>query len=274
MSAARIELLADADRRGGWLLLADRIRQSYVDMDDPTYLDFEYARALGDIVDALPAGPLAVTHIGGGAMMLARYVAVTRPGSPQIVLEPDAEVTALVRAKLPLPRGARVRVRPVGGRAGLAELRDGSADVIILDAFQGGRVPADLGTVEFFTDAARVLRADGLMLANIADGPALGYARRVVAALSTVFAHGLLIADPAVLRGRRFGNVELAASAAPLPIAAAQRSAARAIFPRRVVAGADLVELVGDARPARDADALRSPAPPEETWRVALSDSD
>jgi hypothetical protein len=74
-----IELLADENRPGGWLLLIDRIRQSYVDLDDPTYLDFEYMQAFADVLDALPEGPLAVTHVGGGGLAFARYVAATRP---------------------------------------------------------------------------------------------------------------------------------------------------------------------------------------------------
>ena len=44
-----VELLADSDRPGGCLLLMDRIRQSYVDLDDPTYLDFEYMQAFADV---------------------------------------------------------------------------------------------------------------------------------------------------------------------------------------------------------------------------------
>src|SRR5690349_20604044 len=108
----RVELLADADRPGGWLLTIDWIRQSYVDLDDPTYLDFENVHAFADVLDALPAGPLAVTHVGGAGCTLARYVAATRPVSPQIGLEPDTAVTELVRARLPLPRGHRIRIRP------------------------------------------------------------------------------------------------------------------------------------------------------------------
>src|SRR3954454_12398809 len=118
------ELLADADRPGGRLLTVDRIRQSYVDLDDPTYLDFEYVQSFADVIDALPPGRLAVTHVGGGACTLARYVAATRPGSPQIVLEPDSDLTALVRSRLPFDRDARIRIRPVGGREGVAGLRD------------------------------------------------------------------------------------------------------------------------------------------------------
>ncbi len=159
--SGRAELLADADRPQGWLLLLDRIRQSYVDLDDPTYLDFEYTRILADVLDALPPGPLTVTHVGGGAFTLARYVAATRPGSAQLVLEPDDSLTTFVRSRLPLRRGSRVRVRAADGRAGIRALRPGSADVVVLDAFSGGRVPADLTTTQAMSDIARVLRIDG-----------------------------------------------------------------------------------------------------------------
>ncbi|HLY33857.1 MAG TPA: fused MFS/spermidine synthase, partial [Jatrophihabitantaceae bacterium] len=204
-SSGSAELLADLDRPGGWLLLLDRIRQSYVDLDDPTYLDFEYIQAFADIVDALPAGPLAVTHVGGGAATFARYIAATRPGSPQIVLEPDEALTALVRRRLPFARGARIRVRGVDGRSGVAALGDDSADVLAVDAFLGGRVPAELTTVEFVADVARVL-GDGVVLMNVADGAPGLFVRRMAATLRTAFGHVAVTADPAVLKFRRFGN--------------------------------------------------------------------
>lgn len=262
------ELLADADRPGGWLLLLDRIRQSYVDLDDPSYLDFEYVQAFADVLDALPPGPLAVTHVGGGACTLARYIAATRPGSPQIVLEPDAALTSLVRARLPFARGTRVRIRPVGGRAGVAALAVASADVLVLDAFHGGRVPAELTTAEFVADVARVLRPSGVLLVNIADGPPGVFVRRLVSTLCAGLPSALLIADPAVLKRRRFGNVVLAASRGELPVATVTRAASGAAFPRRVVSGPELVTFAGGAPPLTDAHPLRSPQPPEEMWRV------
>jgi SAM-dependent methyltransferase len=267
-SSGAVELLADDDRPGGWLLLVDRIRQSYVDLDDPTYLDFEYVQAFADVLDALPAGPLAVTHVGGGAATFARYVAAVRPGSPQIVLEPDVALTALVRARLPFGRGVRVRIRPQDGRTGVAGLADGSADVVVLDAFAGGRVPAELTTVEFLADAARVLRPDGVLLANVADGPPATYVRRLTAAVRTALPEAMLVADPAVLKRRRYGNLVLAASRTSLPLAALRRAAASAMFPRQVLAGAELTRLVGGAAPLTDADPMRSPQPPDEIWRV------
>ena len=241
----------------------DRIRQSYVDLDDPTYLDFEYVQAFAHVLDALPDGPLAVTHIGGGACTLARYVAATRPGSSQIVLEPDTELIALVRARLPLPPRSRIRIRPVTGRDGVAALGDESADVVVLDAFAGGRVPRELTTTEFLADVARVLRPSGVFLANVADGPPLTYSSRLVAAVRTVLPDVVVSADAAVATRRRFGNVVVAAARHGLPVAAIRRATAAAPFPRSVIR-----TLGADARPLTDADSLRSPSPPDSLWRI------
>ena len=109
--------------------------QSAVDVDDPTRLDFEYVQHFALAIEALAAdGPLRVTHVGGAGLTLARWLNHSRDGSPQIVLEPDAALTDAVRRELPLPRGHRIRVRPVDGLTGVAALRDASADVIVLDA--------------------------------------------------------------------------------------------------------------------------------------------
>jgi SAM-dependent methyltransferase len=267
-SGGAVEFLADADRPGGWLLLLDRIRQSYVDLDDPGYLDFEYVQAFADVLDALPGGPLAVTHVGGGACTLARYIGAARPGSTQIVLEPDAELISQVRQRLPFARGTRVRIRPVGGRTGMAALAESSADVVVLDAFHGGRVPAELTSAEFVADIARVLRPSGVLVANVADGPPLVYTRRLLAAIGTALPHALAIADPGVVKGRRFGNVVVAASRRALPAAEISRSASAAMFPRRVLAGTALHTFIGTVAPLTDADPMRSPAPPDEIWRV------
>jgi len=270
-SSVSAELLADLDRPGGWLLLLDRIRQSYVDLDDPTYLDFEYVQAFADVVDALPGGPLAVTHVGGGAATFARYIAATRPGSAQLVLEPDEALTALVRRRLPFPRGARIRVRAVDGRTGVAALRPASADVLVVDAFLGGRVPAELTTAEFVADAARVL-GDGVLLMNVADGAPGLFVRRVAATLRTAFDDVGVLGDPAVLKLRRFGNFVLVAARTQLPVDAIAAASARAMFPRRLLHGAALTRWMAGALPITDAGSVRSPVPPEGTWRVEHGD--
>ena len=105
------ELLRDADRRAAWMLLIDGIPQSHVDLDDPGYLEFEYVRRLGHLIDVTaPEGqPLHVLHLGAGALTLVRYVAATRPGSRQVAVEVDEALWRFVKLRLPL--------RPAGGPA-------------------------------------------------------------------------------------------------------------------------------------------------------------
>lgn len=267
-----VELLADADRPGGWMLLIDRVRQSYVDLDDPTYLDFEYMESFASVVDHLPPGPLRVTHIGGGALSFPRFLSAVRPGSSQIVLEPNATLTGIVRERLPLPKHSGIRVRDIDGVAGLAALADGSADLIVLDAFDGARVPSAFGSADFVGAVARVLAPDGVFLANVADGPEGRYVRRFLATLAGPLPHRLVIADPAVVKGRRFGNVILAAGRTALPVAEITRASARRMFPQSVLAGGELQRWLGTATPFEAGEGVRSPEPPEYSWKVQLDD--
>lgn len=257
-------LVQDAGRGTGWTLLLDGTPQSHVDLQDPTYLLFEYVRRIGHMVDlAAPAGlALDVVHLGGGALTLARYVAVTRPRSRQRVVELDSELTALVRRELPLERRWRVRVSAADARTVLGRLPAGSADLVISDVFAGGRVPAHLTSVEYVREACRVLRPGGVYAANLADGPPLTFARGQAATVRSVWTHTCLIADPGVLRGRGFGNVVLLASLRPLPVPELARRAAGDPAPARVVASAELDRFAGQAHVVTDASAVPSPAPP------------
>ncbi|SHG77106.1 spermidine synthase [Geodermatophilus nigrescens] len=258
------ELLGDADRDGSWVLMVEGTPQSHVDLDNPAHLEFEYVRRMGHVLDlAAPEGqPVDAVHLGGGALTLARYLAVTRPGSRQRVVEVDQRLTDLVRAHLPLPRDARVRVRAADARAGLAALPPASADVVVSDVFAGARTPAHLTTVEYAAEAHRVLRPGGVLAVNVADGPPLRFARGQVATLRAVFAHVCVLAEPGTLRGRRFGNLVAVASDAPLPVAALTRRCAADPMPARVVEGEDLARFVGRAQPVTDAGAVASPEPP------------
>ncbi len=258
------ELLGDADRDGSWVLMVDGTPQSHVDLEDPTHLEFEYVRRMGHVLDlAAPAGAaLDVVHLGGGALTLPRYVATTRPGSRQRVVEIDQALTDLVREYLPLPRNARVRVRAEDARTALTLLHPASADVVVTDVFAGARTPAHLTTVEFVREVARVLRPGGLYAANVADGPPLRFARGQVATLRSVFAHVCLLAEPGTMRGRRFGNLVAVASDDELPLADLSRACARDPMPSRVVDGEDLERFVGRTAPVTDAEAQPSPEPP------------
>jgi spermidine synthase len=266
--------MADLDRPGAWLLVVDGVIQSHVDLGDPRHLDLPYVRWLGHLVDlAGPAGtPLRVLHLGGGGLTLARYVAATRPGSPQLAVEASADVAELVRDRLPLDRRGRraradrIRVRVADARAALEQLPDGSYDVLVADVFAGGQTPAHLTSAEFTAHAARVLAPRGMYGVNVADGPPLAHARARVATTRAVFAHVCLIAEAAVLRGRGFGNLVIAASADQLPVAGLARRTASDPIPRRILDGAALARFAAGSAPITDAIARPSPLPPPEVF--------
>lgn len=270
----------DPDGHGGWTVMLDGQPQSHVDLADPGLVTFEYVQHFTLAIDACaPAAPASVrvTHVGGAGLTLARWVQHTRPGSPQIVLEPNAALTTAVRERLPLPRGHRVRVRPLDGRTGVSGLATASADILVLDAYAAGRVPAELATPAFLADVARVVAPGGLLLANLADEPGLRWAARVLATLAAIdgFGEMAVMATHDVLKGRRFGNLVAVASQSAsddvprLDLEVLRRAVASAPIPTGIRSGAEVTRLIAGARPFTDADVLPSPAPPDPgAWRV------
>ncbi|MGW3497789.1 spermidine synthase [Streptomyces sp. NPDC001020] len=264
------KLMPDVDRESAWLLTVDGSPQSYVDLDAPTHLEFEYARRLGHVLDmvAEPGQALDVLHLGGGALTLPRYLAVTRPGSRQDVVEADRGLLDLVVEHLPLPVGAGITLHPADARAWLENAPPDSADVVIADVFGGSRVPAHLTTVAYARAAERVLREDGVYLANLADAAPFAFLRSQLATFAAVFEELALIAEPAVLRGRRFGNAVLIAGHRPLDTALLTRRTAADAFPARVEHGAALRDFMGSAEPVDDDNAVPSPEPPGGAFTI------
>lgn len=257
-------LVPDLAYPRAFTLRIGRTDQSYVDLDDPLRLEFDYVQRLADVLDSVtePGERLHVVHVGGAAMTLPRYIAATRPSSAQIVLEPDVELTVFVRRHLPLPIRSGIKVRGTDGRRGIAELGDRHADLVIIDAFVGARVPAELTTNEFFLDAHRVISDHGKIMINITDRSPLDYARRVLAGVAIAFPHLLLCVEPATLKGRRFGNVIIVGARTPLPYADIAQRVGRSPFPYRVLRGARLKQLLADSKPFHDDEAEQSPEPP------------
>lgn len=259
-----IEIVPDRDRPSAFTVRIDGTDQSHVDLGDPSRLEFDYMQRIAHVIDAHgePGAPLRFVHIGGAGLSIPRYVAATRPRSSQTVLEPDEQVTAMVREQLPLPRNSGIKVRAVDGRTGVAAMRDDFADIAVVDAFDGAQIPAELATTEFFAEIARIVTTDGLVLINLADRAPFTYVRRVVRGVCDAYAQVMISAEPATLKGRRFGNVLVVASQRPLPWEALARRAASSPFPYRVLPYRDVVETFAAKQPFTDADSARSPAPP------------
>lgn len=258
--------------QGAVQLVIDGTPQSHVNIDDPTDLFYEYVRRIGHVIDLFrPAGtPISALHLGGGAFTLPRYVEAMRPGSRQQVVELEGALVDLVREAAPLPKRANIRVRRGDAREVLGKLpagMHGAMDLVVVDIFAGAQTPAHVSSVEFYELIRPLLTPGGLVVVNSADGTGLPFARGQAATLAHLFPSVAAIAEPQVLKGRRFGNIVFVASTEPLnELDWLPRLLAGGPHPARLVAGPELAELMRGAKVVTDVTAKDSPAPAKELF--------
>ena len=157
---------------------------SYVDLADPSHLEFDYMRWMRIVLHAARAR--RVLHIGGGACALARALAAENPGGRQDVCEIDPDVLALAREHFGLRRVPGLRVRVAEGRSFVASQPPASWDAIAIDAFVAATLPRRLVTVQALADVARVAP---LALVNVLDDRSTREVRAVGAALAKAYPH-------------------------------------------------------------------------------------
>jgi hypothetical protein len=218
------ELVADQDNSTGWLLKINGVMSSHIDLADPLFLDFEYMRWMAALIESRwpPSGSSPGTalklrglHLGGGACSLARYFHAVYPDARQVVVELDGKLADYVRGWFDLPKAPLLRLRVGEAREVTESLTGQTRDVIIRDVFAGSLTPRPLTTREFNSHVRRVLAPGGLYVANSGDAPGLLNAREDAATIADSFKHTMIIADPAMLKGRRYGNMVMAGSDLP-----------------------------------------------------------
>ncbi|GIG38539.1 hypothetical protein Cph01nite_03010 [Cellulomonas phragmiteti] len=245
-------------------LLVNGVPSSFVDLDDPGLLDFEYMQQAAAVVEVVAHGrpDLTVLHLGAGGCALARALAHRHPDARQLAVELDTELARLAREWFDLPRAPRLRLRAGEARAELGRLPDATYDVVARDVFAGDRTPEHLTTLEFAEDVRRVLRPGGVYVANCADRPPLALARAELATLAAVFSHVGVVAEPSQLRGRRYGNLLLVGTDDQelLDDPGLARTLRTLPVPARLLTGLEVRSLAGAARPLRDPPAATPPA--------------
>lgn len=241
----------DEFRPGGRILVLDRVRNSYVDLDDPTHLEFRYIELIADVIEVeSPDGALDVVSIGGGGFTLPGYLAATRPGTRNTVLEIDAPLVEIGEKDLGLDESVEVIIEDA--RISLARLRDDRADVVIGDAFSGASVPWHLTTVEFVGEIERVLADAGVYAMNVIDYGQREFARAAVATLLEVFPNVVLLAPPSYISGAAGGNYVLVASNQPIATEAIERAVGARGSSEVAIEGPRLLDFVNDARVLTD----------------------
>lgn len=232
---------------GEWCLMVGGVQSSFIVLGEPGRLDFEYMDWMASIIAAsFDAGKqLHVLHLGAAGCSMARYLEYVRPGSRQLAIELDGELARLVRQWFDIPRSPLVKIRVGDAMTELAAARDDRYDLVIRDVFTGDRTPDDLTGDEFFSQAARVVRPGGLLLANIADKPPLTAAKAELRRMAGEFPFVAAVAEPAQLRGRRYGNLIAVAGPNELNVAGFARDLRSGVAPARVLAGDDWDRFIG-----------------------------
>jgi spermidine synthase len=258
---------------GSYLLVVDGTPQSHVNIHDPRSLFFEYVQRMGHIIDLIktPGEKLTAVHLGAGAFTLPRYIEATRPGSTQHVVELETDLINLVRAELPLPKNARIRVRHGDAREVLTKLPAGlvgNVDLIVVDIFSGARIPAHVTSQEFYARITPLLSPHGIVLVNVIDGPGHTFVRSEAATITSVFAHTIALAETQVLKARRFGNIVFAASQHPLNPDWISRLAGAGPHPAKLLDGDEFEAFTAGAAIITDATAAPSPAPSQTLFHL------
>jgi spermidine synthase len=253
ISTGFVELRRERNAPGQVTVLVNGVPSSFNDIDDPRWLEFEYMQYMAAVIGRLTDGALTVVHLGAGACTFARWVDAVRPGSVQLAVDIDAELVRLAREWFDLPRSPALRLRVAEAREAVEAMAAQSVDVVIRDVFAPDSTPAHLCTVEFAEQVARVLRPDGVFLANCADVPPLRLARAEAATFRAVFDDVAVIAEPGQVKGRRHGNVVLVGTNHPsLDDPSLARELRSLAVPARLLHGRELGAFVSGAQSLHD----------------------
>lgn len=248
-SGREAEIVRDAE---GWTLKVGGYAQSHVgDASQPpklTVMQWMLAAAL-ELLGERDAG--AALHIGGGAVTLPRLLQHALPGMRQRVIELEPALVDLVHELAPLPDGVELVVGD--GRAALATVET-PVSLVVIDVFDGGRVPAPFTSLECFAAARAALEPGGALIINSVDGPPAHFVRAQLATLQAVFSHVAMVTRGSTIAARK-SNIVLLASDAPLPIEAIGARVREGPPRAMVVGGRRLERFIADTAPEPVTDA-------------------
>ena len=245
------EVRVDPSRPSGRFLILDRGLNSYVDLEDPTYLEFRYAQVMADVIEnTFGSGPLDVLSIGGGGFTFPIYLDEIRPGTEHLVLEIDSSLVDIGRSELGFTDQAVVVSDDA--RRSIVDVADASVDLVIGDAFSGLTVPWHLTTLEFVQLVAAKMRPGGVYLINVIDYGDLDFARSTAKTMAEVFDFVAVLAPPAYLGGEEGGNFVVVGSSSPIDVEGISVSIAARSGREIAITGPRLGSFLGEAVVLRD----------------------
>lgn len=150
----------------------DSLRHGYVDLADPSHLEYEYEQMYGSLAQRVLGhkGAIDAFFIGGGGYTFPRWVQNRWPGSRCDVAEIDPVVLEACHVAMGLPRDTTIRTFLNDARIVVAQMpAERKYDLIIGDAFSDVAVPWHLTTLEFHRSLKTHLSDGGLLLTNVIE---------------------------------------------------------------------------------------------------------
>jgi len=163
------------------VLMLDSLVHSYVPMDDPTRLEYEYEKIYASVTERLvaPDQPPSALFIGGGGYVFPLFLESVYACDRIDVAEIDPKVKWTAQHELTLPPDdeTRITTHVMDARNYVEDLLRQNAtaarpvlyDFIYGDAFNDFSVPYHLTTKEFNDGVNRLLKPGGVYLINIID---------------------------------------------------------------------------------------------------------
>jgi spermidine synthase len=180
-----------------YLHLGSATIQSGMRVSDPDDLVLAYTRSMMAFLLFAPE-PQRVVSVGLGGGSVNKWIYRHFPQAQQVAIELNPRVIAVARQYFQVPADdARLKVIQADGARWVAEHWD-SADVVLVDGYDGESHAAELATPEFYGAVARALRRDGILAVNLwgNDRQFDEYVRRIEAAFE-----GQVACVPALQKG-------------------------------------------------------------------------
>jgi spermidine synthase len=180
-----------------YLHLGSATIQSGMRVNDPDDLVLAYTRSMMAFLLFAPE-PQRVVSVGLGGGSVNKWIYRHFPQAEQVAIELNPRVIAVARQYFQVPAdNARLKVIQADGARWVAEHWD-SADVVLVDGYDGQSHAAELATPEFYSAVARALRRDGILAVNLwgSDPQFDEYVRRIEAAFE-----GQVACVPALQKG-------------------------------------------------------------------------
>jgi len=153
-------------------LVLDHLVHSYTDLSEPLYLEYEYIRIYEEMVrwQSSKRKSFKVLFLGGGGYTFPRFIEAKYPNAEIDVVEIDPEITGVVKKYLGISQKTKIHSVNEDGRWFVMNCKtQGGYDFIFGDAFNDLSIPYHLTTKEFAVQLKRLLKPDGLLLANVID---------------------------------------------------------------------------------------------------------